>query len=285
MFKIQSTVKRQIELLGLCLQNREKWKASDYAVHFDLEELAIKRDMQELRAQGIRIHSAKGPGICLASPMGAELAKEMICQYLSLVGSAPGLDKATRVLVKKHGELALHTVVVLQRCIESGTAALIDYEKTAGKTEKNREILPHRIFRADGQWRVLCTNEGTMKQFLLTKIRGVTVTDRKFKKVPSEQLDDLFRFSFRTWIGPEVFRIRIRLSKEWADRLKPQQMLETQVLTEHEDGSVDFEATVNSLNEVASWVVSRGKGVKVLEPDELKARVLELAKEAMANYA
>jgi len=103
--------------------------------------------------------------------------------------------------------------------------------------------------------------------------------------VPQEQVDGMFEHSFKSWIGTDEFKVRIRLSKVWADRLKPQRMMETEVVTENSDGSVDFATTVNSLEEVASWVVSRGEGVTVLEPSRLKEMVVGLARGALRNYA
>jgi predicted DNA-binding transcriptional regulator YafY len=61
-------------------------------------------------------------------------------------------------------------------------------------------------------------------------------------------------------------------------------MIETQTLTENPDGSIVFEATVNSLKEVASWVITKGEGVEVLEPDELRRSVIELARGTLRNY-
>jgi predicted DNA-binding transcriptional regulator YafY len=49
-------------------------------------------------------------------------------------------------------------------------------------------------------------------------------------------------------------------------------------------GSIFFEATVNSLNEIAGWIISRGEGVKVLAPDILKEHVMELAQGVLKNY-
>jgi predicted DNA-binding transcriptional regulator YafY len=67
--------------------------------------------------------------------------------------------------------------------------------------------------------------------------------------------------------------IIIYLSKEWADRIRPRM-----------HGSIIFEATVNSLNEIAGLIVSRGEGIKVLAPDKLKEHVIELAKGVLKNY-
>ena len=94
----------------------------------------------------------------------------------------------------------------------------------------------------------------------------------------------MFRHSFRSWVGTEEHRIRLRLSPLWAQRVKPRQLLETERITEEPDGSVVIEAIVNSLGEVASWVVSRGEGVTVLEPDALREEVLRIARGTLRNY-
>jgi len=57
-----------------------------------------------------------------------------------------------------------------------------------------------------------------------------------------------------------------------------------QDMTENADGTVELKITVNSLTEIASWIVSRGEGVTVLEPLELKQMVINLAKGALKNY-
>jgi predicted DNA-binding transcriptional regulator YafY len=161
----------------------------------------------------------------------------------------------------------------------------INYQKDGSTREKDREINPLLLFSRDGYWRVLASHDGRIKQYHLNKILSVSGTERKFKRVSSADVEKMFRHSFRSWIGEEQHHIRIRLSKLWADRIGPQQLMEAQVITENADGSIVFESTVNSLEEVASWVVSRGEGVQVLEPAELKDKVIALAEGALGNYA
>ena len=60
--------------------------------------------------------------------------------------------------------------------------------------------------------------------------------------------------------------------------------MESQVVTENPDGSVVYEMVVNSLTEIASWVASRGEGVNVLEPQELREMVVEIARGTLGNY-
>jgi len=284
MLEVQTKVKRQIEMLGLAVTNTDRLKDADFAVIFGRDIPTIKRDMQELRGIGIPIHSEKSKGLCLDGKVEAKLIRELVLQYMGICNSTSGFDKATTLLVKKQKLKALSIVVALQRCIESSTIALVDYQKDEHGIERARELQPLIIFSSEGYWRVLAVNDGRIKQYLLDKILLIKPTERQFKKVPQEEIDEMFRYSFRSWVGAEKHRIRIHLSSVWAARLKPRQMMETQVITENGDGSIVFEATVNSLQEVASWAVSRGTGVTVLEPDALRAMVLNLAKGALQNY-
>jgi len=285
MLEVQTKVKRQIEILGLAVDNPQCLKDADFAVLFERDIPTIKRDMQELRGLGIPIHSEKKRGICVDGKMEPALLRELILQYMGICNSTSGFDKATRLLVKKMKQSALSTVVTLQRCIESRTIVEVDYLKDENERERGRALQPLIIFSSEGFWRVLAVNDGRIKQYLVDKILSVRATDRRFPKVPREQIDEMFRYSFRSWVGGERHHIRIHLSEVWAARLKPRLMMETQAIRDNPDGSVEFEAVVNSLQEIASWAVSRGSGVTVLDPPELREMVVQTAKGTLANYA
>ena len=284
MLELQTKVKRQIEILGMAIGNTDGLKDADFAVLFNRDIPTIKRDMQELRKSGIDLHSKKKQGICIEGSVDSKTLAELIIQYMGICGARSGADKATALFVKALKEKSLATLVTLQRCIEQRTIALIDYQKDAEEVESGKEISPLMIFSSQGYWRVLAINEGRMKQYHLNKLLKVRGTGRHFKRPPQNEIEDLFRHSFRSWIGTERHNIKIALNSTWAERLKPQQLMETQLLKENSDGSVILEATVNSLDEVAGWVVSRGNGVTVLEPKELKLKVIDLAKGALGNY-
>jgi proteasome accessory factor B len=285
MLKLQTNLKRKIELLGFALDNPDCLKDADFAELFSRDIPTIKRDMQELRGEGIDIHSEKGKGLCVRQEVDANLLRRLIIQYMGICASERGVDRATRLMVKKLRGKALSILVRLQYCIEERRVVRIDYQKDDAEQEKDREIQPLLIFSSEGYWRVLALHEGKMKQYHVNKLLDVRPSERAFKPPPHEQIEELFRHSFKSWIGTERHQVKLELDRTWAERIKPVQLMETQILTEHEDGSVILEATVNSLTEVASWVVSRGKGVKVLEPESLKKLVVGTATGVLENYA
>lgn len=276
-------LKRQIEIIGLALDSKKKFSVTNVAELFHCEELTIKRDLQELRSQGIDIHSTKGKGICIEQKIEEAKLKECISHYIALSNTNSITDKATSRLFKKQKEQALQNIVTIQRAIDEEKILLADYI-AEGKRETKIEISPLLIFQSEGFWRLLGEHHSNIKQFHLDKLSNIRVTEKKFRKIPLNELEALFRFSWRSWIGKEKFTVKLQISKWWEKILKPRQLMETQLISENKDGSIVLEITVNSLEEIASWIVSRGEGVKVLEPRELKERVINLAEETLNNY-
>ncbi len=277
-------IKRQTEILGLVLDSNSKFDTFDLAELFGCDEITIKRDLSELRKNGIDIHSRKNKGVIVESNLPTQKIKETILQYLGFCVANSHLDKATNLIVTKLNHKALSNIVTIQRCIEKKCKIIINYEKTELIKENNLILSPLLIFKADNYWRLLGVHENTFRQFIINKINSVKATTEKFHPVSKNEIEELFKNSFRSWIGKDRYNVKIKFSKKWADRLKPNLLMESQKINENTDGSIIIETTVNSLNEIAAWVVSRGYGVKVLHPPELKKLVIQLAKDALKNY-
>ncbi len=286
MLDLKSKLKRQIEILGIILsQNYDApLKTFDLADMFGVEELTIKRDLQDLRASGIDIHSEKKYGLTLFSVLNEKRLRELIQQYSALTNADSIVEKSTSLLVKRLGEKALANIITLQMCIEKNHVAAIDYEKESEELEFGRKICPVLIFERDNYWRVLAVNNDRLKQFHLNKIIEARETTASFIPVSEEKIEDVFKNSWRSWIGDKTFTVKLKFSKDWAERIKPKQLMDDEIFSQNSDGSVIYETTVNSLEEIAGWITSRGEGITVLGPDELKAKVIEIAKGVLKNY-
>ncbi|MGB9665188.1 MAG: helix-turn-helix transcriptional regulator [Ignavibacteria bacterium] len=277
-------IKRQIEIVGKALSSDESFTIMDLAVEYNVEELTIKRDLAELRSRGIDIHSLKNSGIKILNPIKKEILKEFILEYIGFSYSEDFPDKSTTILIQKLGEKALRLITQLQKAIEQNLLTIIDYQSTATTTKKNVYIQPLKIFQSQSEWRLLAINQNLIKQYYISKILDVKITTEKFKPLEKEKIESLFSSSLKSWIGTEQFFIKIQFDKKWAEVIKSKTYLLNQKITELPDGSVLFEGNVNSIDEAATWILSFGKGVKVLEPERLKLKVIQLAKEALSNY-
>lgn len=284
MSEYKKKIKRQLEIIGNAISSKNYYSTFDLADKFSVEELTIKRDLREIRSQGIDIHSSKKKGISILSKIPEGKLKELILEYISFSYSESFHDKATSLLIKKHGVKSLSLIIQIQEAIELSKALAINYHSKADVLKKDVEICPIRIFQSGNDWRILAINDDIMKQYILSKIEAVKLTTKSFTPISNEKIDSMFRFSLRSWVGQEHYDIKIKFSKKWADFIKEREYIETQKITDCGDGSIIYEATVNSLAEAATWVISFGQGVRVLEPLELKKEVIRLAKEVISNY-
>jgi predicted DNA-binding transcriptional regulator YafY len=284
---LRNKLKRQIEILGIILSQNFGYplRTFDLADMFEVEELTIKRDLQDLRSFGIKIHSEKKRGVNIYGVLDEKRLRELIQQYQALTSAASVVEKSTTLLVKRLGEKALANMITLQLCIETNHAAMIDYEKESDELEFGRQIYPVLIFERDNYWRVLAINNDRLKQFHLNKIIEVRRTEKTFKPVAREKIEDIFKNSWRSWLGESKIKIKLKFSEHWSERIKPKQLMDDEVFTQNPDGSVVYETIVNSLEEISGWIASRGEGVTVIEPEELKKKVIEIAEGVLKNYS
>jgi predicted DNA-binding transcriptional regulator YafY len=277
-------IKRQTEILGLVLAHPGKYQIFDFEEMYAVNDLTIKRDLQELRSLGIDIHSKGKNGINITSKMPTETLKVIIPQYIGIAVNQSSYDQATNLLINKLKQNSLAVIAQLQICIEKNSLIKIDYQKPEDKKTEERILEPYLIFQSDKNWRLLANHKGILKQFLLDRITTIQMLDRKFKPISSKQIDEIFSTSFRSWLGNDRYKVRLKFLPPWPDRIKPRQLMEFQKVIENPDGSIEYETVVNSLTEIASWIVSRGEGVIVLEPESLKNLVLSTAYGVLKNY-
>lgn len=277
-------IKRQTEILGFAMDPEENRRKSveDLSVYFDVEPLTINRDLKDLRVDGIDISSRKNKGVLYYGGLDENKTRQYILSYSALNFPAPAVEKATSLLVKKYGQDALRLFVTLHQCIGLGFRAKIIYEKTAGN-EDERIIEPVSLYVNDGQWRLLGYENGKQKQYLLIKMKSAGQTTIKCEK-PAAEAGHLLKNAWGTWLGSDVFKVRIKFDAERAAFIKPKLWIDNQQIEDQPDGSVIFNAEVNSLREISSWILGWGRGCEVIDPPELKEMVIRLAKETLENY-
>ncbi len=284
MHEIKAKLKRQAEILGFVLNNPGKYNIYDFEEIYEVNDLTIKRDLRELRDLGIDIHSKKKKGIYVCSKISDDITKNLIIQYIGIAVNQSSYDQATNLLVQNLNSKSISFITLLQKCVDENSKIKIKYLKAEnGKTEE-RIISPYCIFQSDKSWRLLSEHEGKIKQFLINRVKEIERLEQTFIPPSQKQIDEIFSTSFRSWLGNEEYKVKLKFLPPWPERIKPLQLMEDQKMEIKADGTMIFETVVNSLKEIASWVVSRGKGVIVLEPAELRNIVINTAKEALLNY-
>ncbi len=284
MSDIRDKIKRQIEILGIAIENPEKYKIVDLEVMFNCNGATIKRDLKDLRALGIDIHSVSRRGVRVENKITPEVLNGFINDYILLNNSSINIEKSTHFLVTSRKEAALSTVTMIQYCIDKNLIAKILYKKQNRKTAKLREVAPLIIFYGKNEYRLFAAEDKTYKQFLLSRIQSVDITNKKFKPVSKNKIDSVFATSLDFWLGEKTIKIKLLLMKPWYRRRKLPLLVENQTIIRNSDGSLILDAEVNSIAEVAQWIVAQGRGIIVVEPEKLKKLVFNLAQDVFYNY-
>jgi len=276
-------IKRQCEIIGIIISSSAEVNIPELSVIFNCEELTIKRDLQEMRGMGIDIHSTKRGGVKIAQLPDKKSLDELLMDYAHITAFNRSFSKAISVLSDKLNEKAIVFLTFIQRAIEKGQFIRIRYIKNDSGKQSERKVCPLLIFESDGKWRLLAVHENKRKQFLLNCILDVHILDDHFI-CEFNTTGDFFGNSFRSWIGDDRIEVKLELGLPWKNRVGSIFINETQEISIQPDGRTILKVTVNSLSEIAAWIVSRGYGLVVIEPEELKAKVISLAKESLRNY-
>lgn len=95
---------------------------------------------------------------------------------------------------------------------------------------------------------------------------------------------EFFRSAFGIWTGDQSHRVRISISRDYADAVRERSWHGTQIVKPMPDGSLDLEMALGSLTEITDWVLGMGEHAKVEGPAELVELVTRRLRSALAQY-
>lgn len=126
---------------------------------------------------------------------------------------------------------------------------------------------------------------GEVRVLKLERIESAELTNATFEPpAPSELLERLDR-AWGVWLSdeePEL--VRLRFTRQVAERVRETRWHPTQRLTDGPDGGVEMTVRVASTVEILPWVLGWGATVHVLEPTDLRHRVADEHRRAAASY-
>jgi proteasome accessory factor C len=151
----------------------------------------------------------------------------------------------------------------LTKAIETRSVVEIEYMRPdEGKTHA-RTLEPYRLERQLPHWYVHAWDRGrdAPRSFRFDRIKSATPTEERFEPRPEFQLASQMRTA-RLWVAPEAARFRIERGA--------QPLADGAAVEELRYGSVDW---------LVGEILSHQGSAVVLEPDDVRARVAERARE------
>ncbi len=181
----------------------------------------------------------------------------------------------------------------------------LEYRKLDSEKYERRSIQPLHL-RALGDTLFLFAldpqrTDGKVRRFVLSRMRNVRVTERKFERPADFDPDELMKHSVGAYGGEEPVLVRLRLSAKAARFVEERPLHSTQRIvrakkktaktkrgngaatgngngSSGEDGSAELTMQVAVTPELEQMILFGGLDVEVLEPASLRERIAEIAR-------
>ena len=296
---------RLIGILSILLQE-EKVTAPELAEKFEVSRRTISRDIESLCKAGIPIMTVQGPGGGIRITEGYRVDRTILTSrdmqtilaglrsldsvsgsryYSQLMeklrsGSSSfigGRDSMLIDLSSWHKPSLVPKLEVIQSAIEDRD--LLEFRYYAPSGESTRAIEPYYLVFKWSSWYVWgwCTTREDFRLFKLNRMDGVAETDRRFDR-RSVPLPDLSNER----IFPGGIRVKALFAPDTKWRLVEE--FGPHCFSEADDGRLLFTADHTDMDDLVSWLMTFGAKAEVLEPAEVRDRILQIAEALEKTY-
>lgn len=174
----------------------------------------------------------------------------------------------------------------LQHALAEHIRIRIQYDSVKDGCELNLLLDPRRLVFMTRGWYLLAKSHqhGEVRTFKVDRISKLELTEDRFEPDESFSEEAYFGKAWRMIPEGTIHQIKLRFSPDVAATVEEVQWHHTQTTQSLDDGSLLFEAEVDGLAEITSWVLGYGEHVEVLAPTALRDRLREKA-EAVVRLA
>lgn len=301
--------KDRLYALTLYLLNHGKTSASELAKHFEVSVRTIQRDIDALCQAGIPICAFTGTNggyeILNDFKMNNQLASEDEYAYiataingLKTVTNNPLADdiyeKITAISQKNNTGMILDFSVLregdekllqkLQSAVKNKQVVKFSYTNNSGETREHC-VEPIAVIYKWYAWYMLAFNptKQDYRTYKLVRMEEVCITEDKFSK-EHRSVEDILNDCSSSYQGKDVStKVRLRCRGNAIHRIK--EYLNGQLIETFEDGTAFMEIRI--VEDEQWWigvVLSQGNEVEVIEPEHIKNRIIECAKDILFLY-
>jgi proteasome accessory factor C len=182
-----------------------------------------------------------------------------------------------RVEAAEAAEEALETLEVVRRAVADHERLRIDYYSASSAATRTRDVDPEEVFHAIGHWYVVAWDHLSDEErlFRADRIRAVEPIGQRFEP---RGLAGAGRALYTPTQRDVSVRLRLGDDARWVA-----EYYEVTEAVEREDG-LEVVLPASQLEWVARLVLRLGGAARVLEPDGLKDRVRQLARQTQKPY-
>ncbi|MBB6697560.1 helix-turn-helix transcriptional regulator [Clostridium algidicarnis] len=175
--------------------------------------------------------------------------------------------------------LDIHAAIIMNKKIKVMYASL--------KNEiKERVVRPYGIFQYKGSlyFVAFCEYRKEIRQFKILRIKKYETLDERFQKDENFNIREYMKNSIGIFKDGEV-NLKLKVYYPYAQIVKEKLWVEDQKITDFKDSNyIIFQAKMNGLTEIKSWILSMGSDVEVIEPSDFKEQIKKEVQKVMKLY-
>jgi predicted DNA-binding transcriptional regulator YafY len=215
------------------------------------------------------------------------LAKAVHTLEEKLSAAVQGLEETPAGLkiapVDRSGPRAGIALAGLKSAIESHRTTEIVYESLSGSDQRPtpRGLDPWKVFHRGDAWYVVgwCRVHREPRIFRLDRISHVGVLAEPARAPePGFDLDEFLEGAWAVFYGHSRHEVVLEFDAALAPLVLHARHHAGETKRTLPDGRIEYRVILSAIDEVARWIVGFGGGVRVAGPEELRDRVLSLAR-------
>ena len=166
------------------------------------------------------------------------------------------------------------TIDRLTRAIAESRTVQMRYFSASRNATSRREVDPYRLWYAAGALYLIayCHRRRDVRMFAVDRIRSLTVTDHPCQMPLSFDIDAWVQDALVVMRGNQI-GVELLFDRATAAWVKDRLWHPSQELTSLRDGRLRMALQVADTRELLGWILSFGRGVRVLRPDSLREAV------------
>ncbi len=307
----------------LLLQVHRRLTARELAQRLEVSERTIHRDMEALSSAGIPVVAERGKGggwgllepyqttltglnlaeiQALFLPKPAHLLADLgwhqafEAALIKLLAALPAMYRQQaeavrqRIYVDPTGwhlwEEDMSAFPILQEAIWQERQLHLSYQRS-DRTIVERLIAPLGLVAKGSVWYLIAAVEGNVRSYRVSRVRDATITDQPFTRPTDFDLAEYWqRSSDEFKASLPRYLVTVRVAPELLPRLRYAGRFARleQVNPPDADGWVPVSIRFDVEEQACEYVLGFGAQMEVVEPPELRDRVLQLAKQVIAFH-
>lgn len=257
--------------------------------NYDISIRTLQRDISEIKSLfDIDIKFNRSEGIYEIIENQNEIRNERLLETFTVLDTIKlAQNFSDEIVFEQRKSSGLENIFILVHAIKNQLEISFLHKKYWDETPTQKTIQPYFVKEVKQRWYIigLDVSNQQIRTFGLDRISEINVTKNNFKKPKTATDLNLFQYSFGIIFEEEKpQKVVLQFSSSQANFVKALPLHHSQkIVSDNQDFCV-IELLIHPTYDFIMEILSMGKEVKVLEPQNLREKIIKMLVESLNNY-